>query len=1212
MISGEEFEAVVSSGDGMRTLQVLSDLKTQVKRFLVDLNDVPSYIIGLKNAYNQSHALEITSFTTLCHLITRISMQDPSRLGNFSNLIMPFLLERLADRRQPVAQTAKKSLKTFWLCVNSLDDGFLDIIYHQGFQSDNYKVQKDILDVLNSLLSNNVNFSFKSYIKATVELLSAFDTQVQQGAIDVLLVFFQRVNPNSRNAKLDLIDLLHESNTNEVIAVKLLETIGGIELVNEFRQNKLPLNDVNDNDISMINTSGMEDHFNSILVKIPFWELDQTISPIQFSLEVLNEMEVNILPVFNGKETELNWKSRQDWIVKMRSMVRSIINLDNSSYLQEIFGNFIKQIKDCIVKGLISLRTTLSNNACQLCKEIGIFLGQYVDFITFDVLTNTLMKLCAGRKTIQHQNSNAAMIGLMINCNITTKFIPLLSMTIQEKNIQPKIYIGQWIHLILIKYYNDSDSITFDKMMELIEPILLKGVSDSQSQVRESMRNAFWCLNELSPEFANKLKDKLDINTLRALDKSKINSKPKRSIKEFINEKKRQTQKEMFEKENFAPFIKETLIDRDITKRSISLGIEKPTTISNKIQVQQRSQSLSKPKDEYEDFTERLKRQNLIFDEITSNFFEDQERGILNLLKLNNNDKEINYKLHSAINNLTYVNPLIFWKIFENTKWIKKMDNYLSSENLLRVYCVHFYEGENPTREEIDLILENLKIEDICLSIDSILRNCKDTFKIDDLKLSIQYNKYKSTILKITLIILRDLFIFKSNQLKAYILSSIFEILNECLPIIEESLKPIYFEILDFSYKNWHDEYIRSLKKSNEFNNEIYEMLNIQREEEEEEDLSKVKESDLSIDNSNYEEEYDEGNLEHMTKLIPKADEIRRMMKENGQACDDDVEDFTKVIPRNGWSEPSGGAGAGVGVGDIEIENDEFKQVFESIEEEEEESIIKEDNEPIVEMEEVEKEEEEEDQSQPLKLEEPFESPSVEIIEYTDIQHPSELQEEEEGEVPSTDSTPDIQTLDINQSDTIIEDGFKYELINNWKEEIEINERLYIDLIGLSKEELIEQLEGNFNECSILSILESYGFEDDEEILKLIEIKKDWSDMAYFFLQEVIRKNINKISIIVKKVKIENYVYFGLVLDRLDELIEEGNINGEDVFLLNRLISRGVKDENSLIRMKSFKIYSKLYKIFCEGSIDESNGYPIVDEMIFKDINKKILEMMLL
>lgn len=1168
MISGEEFEAIAAEGDSVRTLQVIGDLKTQVKRFLVDLNDVPSYIMGLKHAYYQSHALEITAFTTLCHLITRISMQDPSHLGSFSNLIIPFLLERLADRRQPVSQTAKKSLKTFWGCVNASDDSFLDIIYHQGFKSNDHRIQIDILDVLNTLLSTNVSFSFKSYIKVTVELLAASNPLVQQGAIDVLLVFFQHINPNSRNAKLDLVDLLRESGINEGIATKLLETIGGSDLVDEYYRYSEQISNGDNDDISMIDTSGMEYHLNSMLNKIPFWILDESISAFQFDANTLNSMEVSIVLPFNGKETELNWKSRQDWIIKMRSMIRSI---NSDAGLQELFANFIKQTRDCIVKGLMSLRTTLSNNACQLCKEIGVFLGQYVDFITFDLLTTSLMKLCAGRKSIQHQNSNVAMISFMINCNITSKFIPLLLMTMQEKNIQPKIYIGQWMHLLLVKYYNGGDSATFDKMMELIEPILIKGVSDSQSQVRESMRNAFWCLNELSPQAADRLKDKLDVTVLRALDKSKVDSKPKRSIKEFISEKKRQTKRDPFKKENF---IKEPLVDRESAKRSISLGVENPPS---KIQVQQRSQSLGKPKDDYEDFTERLKKQNLIYDEITSNLFEDQERGLLNLLKLNG-DKELNYKLHSAINNLSYINPLIFWKVFENDKWIKKMDSYLSNENLLRVYCVHFYQGEGPTKDEIDFILENLKVEDICLSVDSILKNCKDTFKIDDLKLSIQYNKYKATILKVTLILLRDLFIFKNSLLKAYLLSSIFEILNACLPIIEDQVKPIYFEILDFSYNNWQNEYIRSLKKCNdELRNEISQALNIPLESELNEEVHDR--MDLKMD----EEEDDENNLEHMTKLIPRADEIRRMMEENSQERDDDgVDDFTKVIPKNDWNE---------------VETDEFKKVFESIEEgeEEEETIVKDD---AIEFE------------QEITPEEPFDATSVEIIEDTDIQHPSELQDEEQE--PASDSTPDLQTLDINQSYTMIEETNSYDLLENWKEEIEINEKVYIELIGLSKEELIDQLEVNTNECAILSILDSYGFDDKEEILKLIELKSNWSAMGYFMLQEIMRKNIFKISTIVSKVKIDNYQYYGLILDRLIELIDDNKVNGEDVFLLARLIAKGVKDEDDLIRMKSFKVYSRLCKLHCDGKIDETNGYPLVDEMIFRDINEKILEMMLL
>lgn len=1189
MISGQEFEVVVTEGDSARTLQVLSDLKTQVKRFLVDLNDVASYIIGLKHAYYQSHALEITAFTTLCHLITRISMQDPTRLGSFSNLILPFLLERLADARLPVAQTTKKSLRTFWGCIGTADDAFLDIIYSQGFQNDNHRIQVDILDVLNGLLSTNGgNFYFKPYIKATVELLDSPEPAVQKSATDVLLTFFQRVNPYSRSAKLDLIDLLRESKVNDKIAVRLLETIGGMDLVDEYHHNEIVVNETDNKDISMVEINGMHDQLSSMLEKTPFWPLDRSITSTSFDSNMLSEIESSITLPFNGKETELNWKLRQDWIIKMRSMLRSI---RGNSLLQELFANFIKQVREFIVKGLMSLRTTLSNNACQLCKEIGVFLGLDIDFATFDIWTNALLKLCAGRKTIQHQNSNAAIIGLILNCNISSKFIPLLTATIQEKNTQPKIYIGQWIHLLMLKFYDVDDLNAFDRFVESLEPIIIKGISDSQAQVRESMRIAFWCLNELSPQYAERIKSRLDVNITRALENSRVSAQPRKSVKELISERKRQTQREMLEKENIEPYTHVSLSNVADTARVSSTETEKPI---NDPHVQPSAKDVERPNDEYEDFTERSKRQNMIYNDISSSSSEDQYKGLCDLMKLNSN-KQLNYKLHSALNDLTYLNPVIFWKVFENDEWIKKLSNYLKGENLLRVYCVHFHDSEGPSKDQVSLILENMKVEDFCLSIDSILRNCTDTFKIDDLKLSIQYNKYKESILRVSLILLKDLFLFKGDEIRAYLLSSIFDAMHVCLPTIEDSLKPIYFEVLQIGYEKWQEEYIRSLEKcKEEVRAEINQVLNVFESESKKEEL---------IGFATDVDEYDAENLEHMTKLLPKPDEIRRLLEENGQV-EESVEDFTKIIPK--WKrEPA---------------TDELKQVFDSIEEEDEsESTSNKFAVDAMELELPTGSVQEVPNEDKVPQEENVGAVSVEIIEDTDIQHPSDLENEEDEklleemeEEPLTDLTPELETLDINQSDTAVDEGSNNGLLLNWKEDIETNGQQFTHLLGLSNEELLERLESELDECPILSIMDSRGMMKEDEVLHLVLAKPIWSPMAYFMLQESISKYIHKVSTLVSNVKFEHQQYYSLVLERLVELVDEDKVTGEDVFLMERLLSKSTKDENTLIRMNGFQVYSKLYKIHKEGKIDTSNGYPIVDEMIFRDINVEFLEMMLL
>lgn len=1228
MIRGEDFVSLVAQGDEVRTLQIISDMKTQIKRYLVEISDVPSYIIGLKHAYYQAQGLEISAFTTLCHLITRVSMQDPQKLSDFTELVLPFLLERLADARQPVAQTAKKSLKTFWTCISSSDERFITTIYQSGFQNySNYKVQLDLLGILNSLLVDT-GFGFKYYMNAVVELLSSPNEEVANMSFEVLLTFFQRVNPNSKNAKMDLINLLQLVGTNKSIALKLLNQIGGIELVNEYNNGDSENTNIGydasmNNDIST-NPTFISDELNSKLNEIQYWRAEQHIEIVSFDYSLLIQMEESIVKPFEGKETDLNWKDRQNWITKLRGMVRFI---NNDPHLSQLLSDFMNGVKECIVKAMSSLRTTLSTNAFQLCKEIGISLGTKIDQLTFELLASSLIKLCNVRKSIQHMNANVGMIGLIINCNLSYKYFQMLMTCMQEKNAQPKVYIGQWVHMLFLKYYNSAED--FESLNEFVEPILVKGLSDYQPQVRESMRVAYWCLNNLSPSHAQQVRQKLDSNTLRALDKCVPQFGAVDSFRKFDNIKSQRDKLTNVKKpEVLAQF--DTNVIRESSKRSISLD---QTSLTAKRTFHPRSQSLEKPKYENEDITEWFNKQTIILEELTSNSNEIQEQGFMKLLEFNN-DKEMNYNLRVALNKLTYTNPLLFKPIFSDAQLFKKMNELLFEDNIIRLFCIHFENQNGPSRDEIDLIFNTLKLEDICLNIDSIMKNCENIVEINDLKVSVQYNKYKETIMKVCLLILRDLFIFKHAHLKAYLLSGIFESLNLALPLIDndKELKSIYDETLRIAYNKWSDEYVRSLAKCSDRANhrEICIILGIPNDDNETEEHQKgtsvsvyYDEGDDDDDDEEYAKSY---NLEQMTKLMPRQDVIfeliQKQQEDQVSEEEENIEDFTKIVP------PKQG-----------YHGDEVEKIFELIEEDpredprvdhpdsdaqmvtSKEGSKHEDETPEPGEEGENEEEEEEGKTRKADI------TATEVIEETYIQHPSQIinleddqddyQESQvtmghvpdfteelsqigaEGSNDDTDSTPDLQKLDIDEAQV------KYQLLNNWHSELEINSSIYEDLFRVSNEQLNLEISDDDDQCAILAFWESKGL--IEEIMKICKSKSDWCSMAYFLLEEIFNKHLNSVELLADKINYENRQYWSLVLGRLLEIVSAGQVSVEDVFFLERILRRGVNENDTDIRMKTFRIYSKLYQKMINKDVNE-NGYEIVDSLLFEGLDTRILQ----
>lgn len=258
-----------------------------------------------------------------------------------------------------------------------------------------------------------------------------------------------------------------------------------------------------------------------LISNIPCYYPLDNINAIDVSNEYALEDTVSgLLLQFEGKESEHNWSKREKCIIELRGLVRG-----NAHKLHPtVFANCIKISKEAISKAVLSLRTTLSSNGCQLCKEIGINIGTHLDSQTIEYLLLSLVKLCSARKNISHQNANAGVCGLISNCNITSRMINIILSASQDKNTQPRAYSGTWIHIILLRYQDNFQTLEVLNLVDSIEKALIKGLADPSPTVKEPMRSTFWCLNEISPLNSENIKKKLDNNVLKMLERSKTSN----------------------------------------------------------------------------------------------------------------------------------------------------------------------------------------------------------------------------------------------------------------------------------------------------------------------------------------------------------------------------------------------------------------------------------------------------------------------------------------------------------------------------------------------------------------------------------------------------------------------------------------------------------------------------------------------------------------
>ncbi|GME75041.1 unnamed protein product [[Candida] boidinii] len=258
-----------------------------------------------------------------------------------------------------------------------------------------------------------------------------------------------------------------------------------------------------------------------LIANIPCYYPLDNINAIDVSNEyALDDTVSGLLLQFEGKESEHNWSKREKCIIELRGLIRG-----NAHKLHPtVLANCIKISKEAISKAVLSLRTTLSSNGCQLCKEIGINIGTHLDPQTIEYLLLSLVKLCSARKTISHQNANAGICGLITDCNITSRMINIILSASQDKNTQPRAYSGTWIHIILLRYQDNFQTLEVLNLVDSIEKALIKGLSDPSPTVKEPMRNTFWCMNEISASNAENIKKKLDNNVLRMLERSKTSN----------------------------------------------------------------------------------------------------------------------------------------------------------------------------------------------------------------------------------------------------------------------------------------------------------------------------------------------------------------------------------------------------------------------------------------------------------------------------------------------------------------------------------------------------------------------------------------------------------------------------------------------------------------------------------------------------------------
>ncbi|KAG7702284.1 hypothetical protein KL933_005326 [Ogataea haglerorum] len=838
-ITGDALFRAVTSNDEKFASQLILELKAHIKRDLVNLSHVPKYFEALVLAYHKP-SLTTNSFSTICHLVKRVSIQDSKVLKLVDFQVVPFLIDRLNDEKPSLKNTAKKAMLTYWQAV---PNEFETSLKSYGLHHFDLSVRYEVLKTLCEVVDNTPGFSFKNFLPETVMLLDDKSHEVSNAAFELLVLVFKIVNPNNRTAKSDLISQLVKSRVSRSQSIRVLNHIddclvaeytkllnqasfvsaGPIKVTTSIISNQKTntsrsdseskahdrpkskiavsnhllrthassmqlrtasnenshneaLRDVFDKSEQSIFDPETEPTISEFLKGVPLYSMQDSLKPINFSGEEQLSEKLNSLKApFQGKETEFNWTLREQAIVQLRCIIRG----NAITEYQELTAQFLKMEKDCICKAVSSLRTTLSSHGCQLCKELGIRFGSYLDNGLVDSLVVSLIKLTSSRKTISQQNANAGVIGLLINSSYNQRLVNQITIAAQDKNAQPRAYAGTWLHILLVKFRHNKSILDNAGFLDPVERIIAKGVGDPSPAVRDSMRAAFWCLNTIFPSICTRIVNRLDSSTLRALEKAKpkpnhqvsnqssmqkANNRP--SMKELILSRQKEAlhssaKKIGSEAKTVARKRSSDIIDDGFSEKrnnSLSRVISSGSDNRDHIQYNEKeNEDCEKKEDHTGTFTlnipvDKIRRHTEIYDLDSEN--EKRERQIYDLLssdekgdqiegvkKLMNGAETYSLRKFSYLaNRLSVINPSAFFDYCDHPDSFHKLCSILEPENSLRMICCYSV-NHTLSSENLTAMAEVLQSSGLVSALNAVLDLCIDASSCDDINLSMQFVK---------------------------------------------------------------------------------------------------------------------------------------------------------------------------------------------------------------------------------------------------------------------------------------------------------------------------------------------------------------------------------------------------------------------------------------------------------------------------------------
>lgn len=213
---------------------------------------------------------------------------------------------------------------------------------------------------------------------------------------------------------------------------------------------------------------------------------------------------------FDGKETEQNWKQRDNQLLELSKITEGNASKD----FHQTFVSGIRSLLDGIIACVISERTTLSNHACDFVRALAKNIGSSIHPM-LDYLLPPLVKLCASTKPISSRAGNEAVKDIVNGARTyNTRLLHHICSAFTSENSAPRIYAPGWLEM-LIKLYGPQ--IDHTGGVKQVEDALKRSLLDANSKARENSRALYWAFAKQWPSRAEPIMATLEPQRQRAL-----------------------------------------------------------------------------------------------------------------------------------------------------------------------------------------------------------------------------------------------------------------------------------------------------------------------------------------------------------------------------------------------------------------------------------------------------------------------------------------------------------------------------------------------------------------------------------------------------------------------------------------------------------------------------------------------------------------------